>query len=56
MKYYLDIKCLPDSELTTRVLMNAIFAKFHKLRCEIGKNKHFVAANLIRNGILGGNE
>jgi len=36
MKHYIDIKVLPDPEFSPSVLMNAIFAKFHRALVEAG--------------------
>lgn len=36
MKYYIDIKVLPDPEFSTSVLMNALFAKLHRAMIETG--------------------
>ena len=36
MNYYIDIKVLPDQEFTPSLLMNALFAKFHRTLVEAG--------------------
>lgn len=36
MNYYIDIKVLPDPEFTPSILMNALFAKFHRALVEAG--------------------
>lgn len=36
MNYYIDIKVLPDQEFTPSLLMNALFAKFHRALVETG--------------------
>lgn len=36
MEHYIDIKILPDPEFTSAVLMNALFAKFHRALVEAG--------------------
>jgi len=36
MSSYFDIKLLPDAEISTPVLMNAVYIKLHKLLCDIG--------------------
>jgi CRISPR-associated endonuclease Csy4 len=36
MEHYIDIKVLPDPEFSPSVLMNALFAKFHRALVETG--------------------
>lgn len=36
MGYYIEIKLLPDPEFTSSVLMNALFAKLHRVLAEAG--------------------
>lgn len=36
MGYYIEIKLLPDPEFTSSLLMNALFAKFHRALAEAG--------------------
>jgi len=39
MKYYIDIRVLPDPEFSTSVLMNALFAKLHRALVMTGQGK-----------------
>ncbi|MEX0964391.1 MAG: type I-F CRISPR-associated endoribonuclease Cas6/Csy4 [Pseudohongiellaceae bacterium] len=36
MNHYIDIKLLPDAEIPATVLMNATYAKLHKILCDLG--------------------
>jgi CRISPR-associated endonuclease Csy4 len=36
MGHYIDIKILPDTEFSPSLLMNALFAKFHRVLAEAG--------------------
>ena len=35
MDSYLDITLIPDAELPSTVIMNAVYAKFHKALCDL---------------------
>jgi len=39
MNYYIDIKILPDPEFSSTVLMNALFAKLHRVLAEAGRGE-----------------
>jgi len=38
MSYYRDVKLLPDAEISTSVLMNAIYVKLHKSLYDLSSN------------------
>ena len=35
MDHYIDIRLFPDAELSASILMNALYAKFHKALCDL---------------------
>lgn len=39
MKYYIEIKVLPDQEFSSSLLMNALFAKLHRALAEAGHSE-----------------
>lgn len=39
MTHYIEIKLLPDQEFSSGLLMNALFAKFHRALAETGHNQ-----------------
>lgn len=52
MNYYIDIKLLPDAELSAPVLMNTIYSKLHKALCDIGSKAVGVSFPKYK-GVLG---